>query len=109
MLAAVNDGRFATRTMERRWMSLCGLPGKGHPHRGPHLRIQEPEFLPTCGSSLFGRKGDEIEIHGGCLDAPNQLKPTYENWIIGREGWLPLFELARRYQRDLQGNRRTEP
>jgi hypothetical protein len=41
-------------------------------------------------------------------DALNQLEPTYENWIIRREGWLPSFDLAPRYQRDCQGNGRTE-
>lgn len=66
-------------------------------------------FCPACGSSLFGRSGDEIEIHLGCLDAPNQLTPTYELWIIRREHWLPPFDLARHYQRDREGAGRSEP
>jgi hypothetical protein len=58
---------------------------------------------------LFGRNGDEIEIHLGCLDAPNQLWPTYENWIIRREEWLPSFKVARHYEGDRQGKGRAEP
>jgi hypothetical protein len=65
-------------------------------------------FCPICGSSLFGRNGDEIEIHIGCLDAPSQVRPTYENWIIRREQWLPAFSVAHRYQRDREGAERTE-
>jgi hypothetical protein len=32
--------------------------------------IQGRHFSPASGSSLFGRTGDEIEVHVGCLDAP---------------------------------------
>ena len=66
-------------------------------------------FCPACGSSLFGRTGDEIEVNVGCLDAPNLVKPTYESWVIRREDWLPPFEVARRYPRDREGTGRTEP
>jgi hypothetical protein len=78
------------------------VSGKTADHKGRH-------FCPACGSSLFGRSGDEIEISLGCLDAPNQLKPTYELWIIRREDWLPPFDLARHYQRDREGAGRSEP
>ncbi|WP_281292036.1 hypothetical protein [Nitrospirillum amazonense] len=36
----------------------------------------------------------------GSLDTPDQFKPTYENWIIRREAWLPPFPLNRGYERD---------
>lgn len=39
-------------------------------------------FCPRCGSSLFARSGDEIEVHLGTLDAPDQLMPTYESWTV---------------------------
>lgn len=48
-------------------------------------------FCPHCGSSVFARTDDEIEVHLGCLDAPDQLKPTYEIWTARREAWLPEF------------------
>jgi len=57
-------------------------------------------FCPRCGSSVFARSGDEIEVHLGALDAPDQLMPTYECWVVRREAWLPEFPLARRYERD---------
>lgn len=57
-------------------------------------------FCPRCGSSVFSRTGDEVEVNLGSLDSPNQLKPTYELWITRREAWLPEFLLAERYNRD---------
>ncbi|GGA60192.1 GFA family protein [Pelagibacterium lentulum] len=57
-------------------------------------------FCPECGSSVFARTDDEIEVHLGALDAPNQLMPTYENWTIRREAWLPPFPLKKHYPRD---------
>jgi hypothetical protein len=29
--------------------------------------------------------GDEIEVSVGALDAPDQLTPTYETWVVRRE------------------------
>lgn len=66
-------------------------------------------FCPTCGSSVFTRCGDEIEIAVGCLDAPSQVTPTYELWTRRRESWLPPFDVARRYDGDRPGPGRTEP
>jgi len=57
-------------------------------------------FCPRCGSSLFGRSGDEVEMSLGALDAPDQLTPTYELWTVRREAWLPPFPLDRRYDGD---------
>lgn len=57
-------------------------------------------FCPHCGSSVFARTDDEVEVHLGALDAIDQLTPTYECWTVRRERWLPPFPLARRYDRD---------
>lgn len=65
-------------------------------------------FCPNCGSSLFGRTDDEIEVNLGSLDTSNQLKPTYESWIIRRESWLPPFPLTRHYDRDREVSGRFE-
>ena len=65
-------------------------------------------FCPRCGSSVFARSGDEIEVHLGSLDAPDQLTPTYESWAVRREAWLPAFPLGRRYPRDREGAGRFE-
>lgn len=65
-------------------------------------------FCPHCGSSVFGRCADEIEVNLGALDAPDQLQPTYELWTLRRESWLPPFPLSRHYRRDREGPGRTE-
>ena len=65
-------------------------------------------FCPRCGSSVFSGTGDEIEVHLGSLDAPDQLQPTYELWTIRRESWLPPFPLTRRYERNRDAASRFE-
>jgi hypothetical protein len=65
-------------------------------------------FCPRCGSSVFARSADEIEVHVGSLDAPDQLTPTYESWVVRRESWLPPFPLTKRYDRNREGTDRFE-
>lgn len=59
-------------------------------------------FCPTCGSSVFARSEDEIEVHLGTLDDPGQLTPSYESWTNRREPWLPPFPHLKLHQRDRQ-------
>lgn len=66
-------------------------------------------FCPRCGSSVFARSDDEIEVHLGSLDVPDQLMPTYENWVVRRESWLPPFPHMRRYERNRDEASRFEP
>ena len=72
------------------------VEGETRDYKGRH-------FCPQCGSSVFNRHGDEVEVHLGALDAPDQLTPTYECWTVRRERWLPEFPLTRRYDRDREG------
>lgn len=65
-------------------------------------------FCPNCGSPVFGRSGDEVEVNLGALDAPDQLKPTYESWTVRRESWLPPFPITRRYEHDRESPGRSE-
>ena len=65
-------------------------------------------FCPHCGSPVFARSADEIELNVGSLDEPDQFTPTYELWTIRREAWLPPFPLARRYERDRASASRSE-
>ncbi|OLP61116.1 aldehyde-activating protein [Xaviernesmea oryzae] len=65
-------------------------------------------FCPTCGSPVFARSGDEVEIHLGSLDAPDRFTPTYELWTIRREAWLPPFAVRRHYERNRDETRRQE-
>jgi hypothetical protein len=71
----------------KRWRSKA----KTRDYAGRH-------FCPRCGSPVFARSGDEVEVHLGSLDEPDQLMPTYENWIVRREGWLPPFPVAHHYE-----------
>lgn len=65
-------------------------------------------FCPRCGSSMFSRSGDEVEVNLGALDEPDRFKPTYELWTIRRESSLPPFPLAHHYERDRTSSGRTE-
>jgi hypothetical protein len=67
---------------------------------GDTADYQGRHFCPRCGSSIFGLTGDEVEVNLGILDAPNQLRPSYELWTIRRETWLPLFPLMKRFDKD---------
>lgn len=57
-------------------------------------------FCPSCGSPVFSRSGDDIEISLGAFDAPDMFVPTYELWTVRREAWLPAFPHMIQYQRN---------
>ncbi|MGP3697966.1 GFA family protein [Rhodobacter sp. NSM] len=65
-------------------------------------------FCPDCGSPVFGRSGDEVEVNLGSLDSPDLFAPTYELWTIRREAWLPPFPTSKLYERDRPSEGRTE-
>ena len=65
-------------------------------------------FCPRCGSSVFSRSDDEIELHLGSLDARDQMKPSYELWTVRRESWLPTFPTMRQYDRDNDDKDRSD-
>jgi hypothetical protein len=67
---------------------------------GETRAYQGRHFCPDCGSSVFARSGDEVDLHLGALDAPDQFVPGYELWTLRRETWLPPFPLAHSYRRD---------
>lgn len=77
------------------------IEGETREYKGRH-------FCPGCGSSVFARFTDEIEVHLGIFDASDRFVPTYENWTARREAWLPKFPLARHYVRDREGDGRFE-
>ena len=77
------------------------VTGETRDYRGRH-------FCPRCGSSVFARYGDEIELHLGAFDEPNRFEPTYECWTVRRESWLPPFPLAHHYERDRESGGRSE-
>ena len=65
-------------------------------------------FCPRCGSSVFSKSGDEVEVNLGALDEIDQFRPTYELWTLRRESWLPPFPVAKRYERDRNATGRSE-
>ncbi|HPE49848.1 MAG TPA: GFA family protein [Hyphomonas sp.] len=65
-------------------------------------------FCPRCGSSVFARSGDEIKVHLGALDTPDQLVPTYECWTVRREAWLPPFPVGKSFERNRDSADRSE-
>lgn len=69
------------------------VEGETRHHRGRH-------FCPECGSSVFARSDDEVELNLACLDEPSQLTPTYESWTVRREAWLPPFPGLKRFERN---------
>lgn len=68
----------------------------------------ERAFCPSCGSSVFARSGDEIEVHLGGLDEPGRFEASYESWAIRREPWLPHFRHTKLFDRDRTGTGRSE-
>ena len=48
----------------------------------------ERAFCPVCGSQVFAREGNEMEMKLGAFDQPNVFAPTYEAWVPRREAWL---------------------
>ena len=82
-------------------VNAVAIDGEARDYRGRF-------FCPSCGSSVFARSADEIEVSLGSLDAPDQLMPTYELWTVRRESWLPPFPLERRYDRDRDSTGRFE-
>lgn len=65
-------------------------------------------LCPRCGSSVFARTADKIEVSLGALNAPDQLMPTYELWTVRRESWLPAFPLTHHYAHDRDASGRLE-
>ena len=67
-------------------------------------------FCPRCGSSVFARSGDEVEVHLGTFDEPGRFAPTYESWVVRREPWLPpITTIERSYERSREATGRYEP
>ena len=67
---------------------------------GDSHSYDDRHFCPACGSSVFARSGDEVELHLGALDHPNQFAPSYELWADRRENWLPRFDGVQSYSRE---------
>jgi hypothetical protein len=69
------------------------ITGETRDYQGRH-------FCSHCGSSVFATSDDEVEVHLGALDEPNQFTPSYELWTERRENWLPAFAGMRLHPRN---------
>jgi hypothetical protein len=67
---------------------------------GETAEFRGRNFCPRCGSSVFSRSGDEVEVHLGTFDEIDRFRPTYECWTVRREGWLPEFPGTTKFERD---------
>ena len=50
-------------------------------------------FCARCGSGVFGRDGEEVELSIGSFDEPGLFEPEYELWIGRREPWLAALDV----------------
>lgn len=75
---------------------------------GETHHYQSRHFCPRCGSSVFAGNANEIEVHLGAMDAPDQFIPTYENWTVRRESWLPPFPLRHHYDHNRTRQSRSD-
>lgn len=58
-------------------------------------------FCPLCGTRLFNIEAERVAIMLGAFDeAPGDLRPTREGWIIRREHWLAPVADAAQFARD---------
>ena len=76
---------------------------------GETQSYNERFFCPNCGSPVFGKSDDEIEINIGSFDTSDQFEPTYELWTMRREAWLPDFPSMQQYDRNRESSSREEP
>jgi hypothetical protein len=82
------------------FLPLAIFPKEAVTFSGETRDYRGRNFCPRCGSTVFGRSDDEVEICLGALDAADQLKPTYELWTVRRESWLPPFPLENSFERN---------
>jgi hypothetical protein len=73
-----------------------------------NTRLRRAVFLSPLRLLRFRTQRRRNRSERWILDAPDQLMPTYESWIVRRESWLPPFPLNRRYDRDPDATGRFE-
>ena len=81
--------------------SAVEISGETKDYRGRH-------FCSRCGSSVFARHEDEVEVYLGSLDDPDRYVPTYECWTVRRATWLPDFGPLRGFDHDRTTTGRSE-
>jgi hypothetical protein len=74
----------------------------------PQVEIAGMNF---CLPQLLAVRAQRRQDRDSCPlpDAPNQLRLSYENWVIRHEDWLPPFDVVRRCQHDCVAAAGAEP
>lgn len=84
-------------------MAYADWPRSAFSLTGEAREYQGRSFCPICGSRVFHPGTEQIEVMLGALDdAPGDLSPTHEGWIIRREHWQPPIPGAGQFERDPQ-------
>ena len=63
----------------------------------------ERGFCPECGTPLFGRNRDALEllvIKIGSLDDPSQFKPQVDIWTKSAQPWTLMSSDTRKFPKD---------
>lgn len=82
-------------------MAYADWPAEAFTVTGETRSFVGRSFCPTCGARLFHRSSKTVEILLGALDdAPGDLRPTREGWIVRREHWLAAIPGASQHARD---------
>jgi hypothetical protein len=82
-------------------MAYADWPSEAFLVEGEAREYAGRSFCPACGSRLFHLSPGTVEILLGAFDdAPGDLAPTREGWIIRREHWLAPVGGASQLDRD---------
>jgi hypothetical protein len=77
-------------------------PIEAFERRGEVSTYAGRSFCPRCGSRLFNLHRSDVEIRAGSLDdAPFDLVPQDEIWVVRREHWLGPVEGAGQHDRNV--------
>ncbi|MFC5739427.1 GFA family protein [Sinirhodobacter huangdaonensis] len=61
---------------------------QGAPREWASSSVAARGFCPTCGTPLYYRDAEEIEIMAGCFSPDFRPEPQFEAGIESRLGWL---------------------
>ncbi len=82
-------------------MPYADWPAEAFTSTGETRAFVGRSFCPTCGSRLFHLSPGKVKIMLGAFDdAPGDLRPAQEGWIIRREHWLAPIGGASQHERD---------
>ena len=83
------------------FLAYAEWPREAFRSSGAFRTFEGRSFCPKCGSRVFHLSEDRAEIMLGALDdAPGDLVPSREGWIVRREHWLAPLHGARQFKAD---------